>query len=47
MGSRAQAVCGMNLDLLVSLAQALEAGDRLVPRPEPAPGMCCARIATR
>lgn len=40
-------ICGMNLDLLTGLAEGMEAGDRLVPRLDPAPEMCCVRIATR
>jgi predicted ArsR family transcriptional regulator len=39
-------ICGMNLDLLGGLAAGLEAHDRLVPRLDPAPEMCCVRIAT-
>lgn len=39
-------ICGMNLDLLAGLAEGMQAGDRLVPRLDPAPEMCCVRIAT-
>lgn len=39
-------ICGMNLDLLTGLGEGLEAGDRMVPRLDPAPEMCCVRIAT-
>lgn len=39
-------ICGMNLDLLAGVAEGLEAQDRLVPRLDPAPQMCCVRIAT-
>lgn len=39
-------ICGMNLDLLCGLAEGMEAGDRVVPRLDPAPEMCCVRIAT-
>ena len=37
-------VCGMNLELLTGLAQALDAKGRLAPRLEPEPGMCCVRL---
>jgi predicted ArsR family transcriptional regulator len=39
-------ICGMNRDLLGGLAAGMEADDRLVPRLDPAPEMCCVRIAT-
>jgi predicted ArsR family transcriptional regulator len=39
-------ICGMNLDLLAGVAEGLEAEGRLVPRLDPAPEMCCVRIAT-
>jgi predicted ArsR family transcriptional regulator len=39
-------ICGMNLDLLTGLAEGLQAGDRMAPRLEPAPGMCCVRITS-
>lgn len=38
-------ICGMNLDLIAGLAQGLGAEDRLVPRLDPEPEMCCVRIA--
>lgn len=38
-------ICGMNFDLLTGLAQGLEAKDRMSPRLDPAPEMCCVRIA--
>jgi hypothetical protein len=34
----------MNLDLLGGLAEALDEEDRLTPRLEPEPGMCCVRV---
>ncbi|GAA0637151.1 helix-turn-helix domain-containing protein [Sporichthya brevicatena] len=37
-------ICGMNLDLLTGLADGLEASDRLAPRLDPEPPMCCVRI---
>lgn len=39
-------VCGMNLELLTGMAQGLDAKDRLTPRLEPEPGMCCVRLRT-
>jgi predicted ArsR family transcriptional regulator len=40
-------ICGMNLDLITGLTEGLGAEDRLVPRLEPTPGMCCVRIHDR
>jgi predicted ArsR family transcriptional regulator len=40
-------ICGMNLDLISGLTEGLDGEDRLVPRLEPAPGMCCVRIRSR
>lgn len=37
-------VCGMNLDLLKGLIEGLSLG-KMTPRLDPAPGMCCVRIA--
>jgi predicted ArsR family transcriptional regulator len=37
-------VCGMNLHLVAGLAGGLGAGDRLAPRLDPAPGLCCVRL---
>ena len=37
-------VCGMNLDLLGGLAEALDEEERLTPRLDPQPGMCCVRV---
>jgi predicted ArsR family transcriptional regulator len=37
-------VCGMNLDLLTGLTEALESDEAMVPRLEPAEGMCCVRL---
>jgi predicted ArsR family transcriptional regulator len=37
-------VCGMNLELLTGLAEGLGADERLAPRLEPEPGMCCVRL---
>jgi predicted ArsR family transcriptional regulator len=39
-------ICGMNLDLLTGMAEGLDAEDRLEPRLQPTPGMCCVRIRT-
>lgn len=37
-------VCGMNLDLLTGLTEGLESDEAMVPRLEPAEGMCCVRL---
>src|SRR3954452_1631868 len=37
-------VCGMNLDLLTGLTEGLESEEAMVPRLEPAEGMCCVRL---
>jgi len=37
-------VCGMNLELLTGVAHGLDAEDRLAPRLDPEPGMCCVRL---
>jgi predicted ArsR family transcriptional regulator len=37
-------VCGMNLDLLTGVAEGLGVDGRLLPRLEPAEGMCCVRL---
>lgn len=40
-------VCGMNLDLIGGLTAGMAVEDRLMPRLEPAPEMCCVRITSR
>jgi predicted ArsR family transcriptional regulator len=37
-------VCGMNLDFLAGLLEAIEPADHLHARLDPAPGYCCVRI---
>ena len=37
-------VCGMNLELIIGIADGLGAKDRLAPRLEPEPGYCCVRL---
>jgi predicted ArsR family transcriptional regulator len=37
-------VCGMNLDLITGVTEALGADERLAPRLDPQPGACCVRM---
>ncbi|MGQ0623077.1 MAG: helix-turn-helix transcriptional regulator [Sporichthyaceae bacterium] len=39
-------ICGMNLDLINGIARGMQAEDRILPRLQPEPGMCCVRITT-